>query len=66
MNDIAKLKRLLHHWMDHNDEHADTYKEWAERIASQGNKELSENLLKLYVETKNLNRLFQEAINNIK
>ncbi len=62
MSDIAKLKRLLHHWMEHNDEHAETYKEWAEKIASQGNKELSENLLKLYVETKKLNGLFQEAL----
>lgn len=62
MSDIGKLKRLLHHWMEHNDEHAETYKEWAEKVLSTGNKELSDNLLKLYVETKKLNGLFQEAL----
>lgn len=66
MNDLAKLKRLLHHWMEHNDEHAETYKEWAERAASFGNKELSDNLLKLYIETKKLNELFHEALKAFK
>ncbi len=66
MNDLVKLKRLLHHWMEHNDEHAETYKEWAERIASQGNNELSDNLLKLYMETKKLNGLFQETLKTFK
>lgn len=62
MNDLAKLKRLLHSWMIHNDEHAETYKEWAERISKQGNSEVSDILLKLYDESKNLNSLFAEAL----
>lgn len=66
MNDLAKLKKLLHHWMEHNDEHAETYKEWAERVASPDNKELSDNLLKLYMETKKLNGLFQETLKAFK
>jgi len=66
MNDIAKLNRLLHHWMEHNDEHAETYREWAEKAAGLGNKELSDTLGKLYNETKKLNVLFQDAINNLK
>ncbi len=65
MNDIVKLKRLLHSWMVHNDEHAETYKEWAERISKQGNKEVSDSLFKLHVESKKLNELFTEALKAI-
>lgn len=32
MDDIEKLKRLLHHWVEHNQEHSRTYREWAERV----------------------------------
>jgi hypothetical protein len=31
MNELDKLKRLLHHWTAHNDEYAEDYKDWAER-----------------------------------
>ncbi len=66
MNDLAKLNKLLHHWMEHNHEHADTYREWAEKAASLGKKELSDTLIKLYNETKKLNELFLKAIDNLK
>ncbi|MCX7913465.1 MAG: hypothetical protein N2511_02630 [Thermodesulfovibrionales bacterium] len=62
MDDVTKLKRLLHHWMEHNDEHAETYKEWAEKISKLGKGELSDILLKLHVESKKLKDLFQEAL----
>lgn len=66
MNELSKLNKLLHHWMEHNDEHAETYKEWAEKAAAIGKGELSDTLIQLYNETKKLNRLFQQAIDNLK
>jgi len=65
MDDIEKLKRLLHHWMEHNDEHARTYREWAEKTSSLGKKEVSDILDRLYRETKDLGGLFREALKNI-
>jgi len=61
MNELEKLKVLLHHWMEHNTEHADSYRAWAEKASSLGNEELSKILIRLYEETRKLNELFEEA-----
>lgn len=65
MNEIEKLSHLLHHWKEHNNEHAESYRQWAERIKILGNKRLSEILMKLYEETKRLNTLFDDAIKEV-
>ncbi|GER92458.1 hypothetical protein A45J_0174 [hot springs metagenome] len=65
MDDLQKLKHLLRHWMEHNDEHAETYRNWVEKVSSLGNKELSEILGQLYHQTKKMNELFEEAIKKI-
>ncbi len=35
-DDLAKLRILLPHWIDHNDEHAASFREWAERAREIG------------------------------
>ena len=62
MDELEKLKILLPHWMEHHDEHAKTYKDWAEKMSSLGKKELSEALEAIYRESQKLRRLFQEAL----
>ncbi len=62
MDDLEKLKRLLPHWMEHNDEHAKTYQEWAEKMSSSGKKELSETLMAIHRESRKLRSLFEEAL----
>ena len=61
MDDVEKLKTLLPHWMKHNDEHAKTYKDWAEKMSSLGKKELSEVLEVIHQESEILRGHFQEA-----
>ena len=61
MDDLEKLRKLLPHWMEHNDEHAKTYKDWAEKMSSLGKKELSEVLEVIHQESQILRGLFQEA-----
>jgi hypothetical protein len=39
ITDHEKLRILLSHWVNHNGEHAQEYKEWAERSESLGSKE---------------------------
>ncbi|MEW6416702.1 MAG: hypothetical protein AB1480_01080 [Nitrospirota bacterium] len=53
MDELEKLKMLLHHQMEHNNEHAAIYRDWAEKASSLGNNELSRILDLLYHETKN-------------
>ena len=62
MDDLEKLKKLLPHWIEHNDEHARTYKAWAEKMGSLGKKELSETLEVIHEESQKLRGLFEEAL----
>jgi len=62
MDDLGKLKTLLPHWMKHNDEHAKTYKDWAEKMSSLGKKELSQVLEVIHQESQILRGLFEEAL----
>ena len=62
MNDLEKISHLLHHWREHNDEHAESYKGWAEKMKLSGNERLSNILTRLYEETKKLGALFDDAI----
>jgi hypothetical protein len=32
MNDVEKLRVLIPHWIEHNEEHADEFRRWAERV----------------------------------
>ena len=61
MNELEKLKKLLRHWKKHNEEHAETYREWAEKASSLGSGDLSEILTRLSQGTRELTGLFEEA-----
>ncbi len=34
MKEMDKLRVLLPHWIEHNGEHADTFREWADRAGA--------------------------------
>jgi hypothetical protein len=62
MDELEKLSKLLQHWMEHNDEHAEAYLDWSKKASSLGNKDLSSILKQISIETKKLNELFIKAI----
>jgi nickel/cobalt exporter len=45
MNDLDKLQVLLPHWIEHQTEHADELRTWAERIQLTGREDVAERLL---------------------
>ncbi len=61
MEEITKIRNLIDYWMKHNDEHAESYMKWAAKAEAVGNKELSRILVRLYLESKRLNGLFELA-----
>ncbi len=65
MTELEKLKHLLQHWIEHNAAHVKTYREWAEKTDSLGEKELAEILSSIAAESKKLEGLFNKAINRI-
>lgn len=62
MNELAKLKHLLHHWKEHNGEHAETYRQWAEKASLIGNRDLADALECLCRKTKELDACFDKAL----
>jgi hypothetical protein len=65
MDEIEKLKKLLPHWMEHNNQHADSYRRWALKVSELGNERLAEVLERLYKKTKELNNILEEAMKSI-
>ena len=61
MTDLEKLKKLLTHWAEHNEEHAKTYLEWAEKAGESGDKEIYNILKEIAENTKRLDGLFEKA-----
>ncbi|HBG92042.1 MAG: hypothetical protein A2X54_06565 [Nitrospirae bacterium GWF2_44_13] len=61
MTELDKLKKLLEYWSEHNEEHAKTYLEWAEKAAASGDKELSAVLKEIAENTKKMDGLFEKA-----
>ncbi|MBI4698464.1 MAG: hypothetical protein HY758_06015 [Nitrospirae bacterium] len=65
MNELDKLKHLIEHWMEHNEDHVKTYAEWALKAESMGKKELSAVLREIAEDNKKLEALFKKALKNI-
>jgi hypothetical protein len=65
VDELEKLKILLHHWIEHNNEHAEIYRDWAKKAMILGNEEVSKIFELLYYETERLNRLVEKAIEKL-
>ncbi|MFN3480644.1 MAG: hypothetical protein ACK415_09690 [Thermodesulfovibrionales bacterium] len=66
MDELERLKVLIEHWTEHNREHAQTYKEWAEKAEAMGRKDIATVLNSLSHEAGRLENLFIEALSLVK
>lgn len=60
-----KLATLLGHWKKHNEEHARTYRQWAEKAAEQSLGEVGASLKEAADMTVALNRRFDDALRQL-
>ena len=44
MDDLAKIRALLPHWIEHNQEHAAEFDQWARRVRATGQEEVAEEI----------------------
>ncbi|MGC8780232.1 MAG: hypothetical protein ACP5UQ_05125, partial [Anaerolineae bacterium] len=65
MNDIAKLRVLLPHWLEHNASHADDYRDWAERARAAGADHVAEHLAAAVEKLAGVNRDLQGALEHL-
>jgi len=56
-----KLARLLEHWIQHNDDHIRSYREWAEKARSQGFDQAAERIDKAAEITAAVTEAFEKA-----
>ena len=62
LNDLEKLRVLLVHWLDHNLEHAQEFRQWARRAEELGCEEAASKLEAAAHEMKVLNNSLQTAL----
>ncbi len=65
MDDKAKLKHLLGHWAEHNEDHAGNYLKWAKKAEAWGNAELAGLLRDIAKENKETADRFKKAMDLI-
>lgn len=58
-DDMAKLKTLLGYWIEHNHEHGQEFREWADRVVGRG--DISEDLRQAAEEMDKASQLLSQA-----
>lgn len=60
-----KMVRLLEHWIQHNDDHAGTYRSWAEKAREQHMEDVAAVMIKAAGMTLDINKKFEEALTTL-
>jgi len=55
------LSHLIEHWIEHNDSHIKSFKEWAEKAKKDGFLEASEDILEAASKVEEANKLLDKA-----
>ena len=61
----AKLKTLLNYWIDHNREHCQEFREWAEKAKVFGETEAAKEMLQAAQEMDNASELLSRALRGL-
>jgi nickel/cobalt exporter len=63
--DMEKLRILIDHWIEHNEEHADEFRKWAERAKSAGNEDIYDDILKAIEKLHDANENLRAALEKL-
>lgn len=61
-----RMIKLLDHWQKHNDDHAQTYMDWAEKAKTNGLLQIAELLIEINQMTLEINAKFEEAAEHLR
>lgn len=62
VSEIAKLRKMVEHWISHNEDHARSYRAWASRARKAGRREPGEILEEVASRTVEQNERFMKII----
>lgn len=57
-----KINKLVEHWIKHNDDHAATYREWADRAQKEGMNDVADIMLAAAEKNVLINDEFKQAL----
>ena len=63
--DKAKLRILLAHWIEHNKEHGQEFREWAEKASALGETKAGEDMLAAAAEMDRANEALSRALRSL-
>jgi nickel/cobalt exporter len=63
--EAAKLKTLLNYWIEHNREHSQEFREWAEKVKALGAVETSKEMLQAVREMDKASECLVRALRNL-
>lgn len=64
-DEMVKLKTLLTYWMDHNQEHSQEFREWADKVKGLGATEAGEEILQAAQELDKASELLARALRRL-
>ena len=65
LSEKGKLRKLLEHWIKHNEEHAETYLEWSKKIDSESLGDVVSLLEEASKVTVSINDLLERAVRKL-
>jgi nickel/cobalt exporter len=65
-DDAAKLAILLSHWIEHNQDHAEEFTEWALKAKSNGKGEVHDHMMKAVQQMNGANKSLLAALERLK
>lgn len=65
MDERAKIRALLDYWMEHNREHGQEFREWAEKARLLGEDEVAKQILAAAVEVDKANEFLSLALRRL-
>jgi len=61
----SRLKIILDHWVEHNEEHSREFKEWAEKAKQMGEKEVAAEILQAVGHMDKVTEIFTETLKRL-
>ncbi|MBN2099532.1 MAG: hypothetical protein JW753_08055 [Dehalococcoidia bacterium] len=65
-DDAARLKILLNHWVEHNQEHAEEFTEWALKAKTAGKARVHDDMMKAVKQMRGANEALLAALDGLK
>ena len=62
MNDMEKLRALLPHWLEHNQEHATQFETWADKAAQAGRETAAQEIRRAVQAMQQVDEALQAAL----